>query len=405
MVGILRVVPQTSSTADQIPRSGIRAVMEVALADPVALHLEIGEPDALAPARAVDAAAAACRAGLTGYTSSQGTAELRAVVAAHVQATTGRDCAPDEVVITHGAMHGLALAMAALLNPGEEILLPDPEFPNWRMAAMVAGARVSTYPTHRSSGFLPDPAEVEAAVTERTRVLLINSPNNPTGAVYPPELLAGLLDVARRHDLWVLADECYDAITFDREHVSIRSMDTDARVVLFRSMSKTYAMTGWRLGYAVAPRLEVAELLAHLAEGTVACASTVSQYAALAAMTGPQDEVAVAVDSYRERRDAALALLAGRGVDCVRPEGAFYLMVDVADPDTDAFALRLLERRHVAVAPGATFGPAAAGMVRVALSAERGELLDGLNRLCDQIEEDRAERAGSPAQVTVGRSA
>ncbi|MCG2802328.1 MAG: pyridoxal phosphate-dependent aminotransferase, partial [Cellulomonas sp.] len=218
-----------------------------------------------------------------------------------------------------------------------------------------------------------------------------------------------LVEVAVRHDLWVLSDECYDAITFDAPHVSPRTFVADGRVLVFRSMSKTYAMTGWRLGYAAVPDPAAAELMAQLAEGTVACASTVSQHAALAAMTGPQDEVAVAVASYRERRDAATDLLARRGVACVRPAGAFYLMVDVEDQDTDAFALRLLARRHVAVAPGSTFGPAAAGMVRVALATERGELLDGLVRLADQIEEDRAARSDSGAvrtgQVTVGRSA
>lgn len=378
--------------------------MELALLDPLALHLEIGEPDAYAPAHAVAAAAAACRAGLTGYTSSQGMPELREVVATHVAATTGRACDPEHVVITHGAMNGLSLAMGALLSPGEQILLPDPEFPNWRMAAMIAGATVGTYPTRPEAGFVPVPADVEAAITPATRALLVCSPNNPTGAMYPAEVLEALVDIAVRHDLWLLSDECYDAITFDAPHVSPRTFDTDDRVLVFRSMSKTYAMTGWRLGYAAVPDTAAAELMAHLAEGTVACPSTVSQHAALAAMTGPQDEVAVAVESYRERRDAATSLLEARGIACVRPAGAFYLMVDVEDEDTDAFALRLLERRHVAVAPGSTFGPRAAGMVRVALAAERPELLEGLTRLADQVEEDRTARAAA-AQVTVGRSA
>lgn len=382
-------MPQTLSPALQIPRSGIRSVMELALLDPMAVHLEIGEPDAFAPVHAVEAAAAACRAGLTGYTSSQGMPQLREAVAAHVQATTGRRCAADEVVVTHGAMNGLALALAALLAPGEEVLLPDPEFPNWRMAAMAAGASVGRYRTRREDGFVPRPADLEAAITPTTRAIVLCSPNNPTGAVYPAPVIEALVDVARRHDLWVLADECYDAITFDTPHVSALSYDTDDRVLLFRSMSKTYAMTGWRLGYALVPDPVVADLMAHLAEGTVACASTVSQHAALAAMTGPQEEVAVAVASYRERRDAAVDLLTSRGIGCVRPDGAFYLMVDVQDEDTDAFALRLLERRHVAVAPGATFGPAAAGMVRVALAAPRDELLAGLAALADQVEEDR----------------
>lgn len=375
-----------SSPVSRIPRSGIRTLMDLALRDPAAIHLEIGEPDAAPAPHVVEAVAAAARDGRTGYTSSVGLPALRAAVAQRVTRTHGRRTVADEVVVTHGAMHGLAMAMATLLAPGDEVLLPDPTFPNWRMAAVAAGAVPRAYPTRAGRRFVPDPAEVEARVTPRTRALLVCSPNNPTGAVYPAHVVAALVDVARRHDLWLLSDECYEAITFDAPHVSPLAHDTDGRVVAFFSTSKTYALTGWRTGYAVVPDPGVVEAMGHLAEATVACPSTPGQLAALAALTGPQDGVAAAVASYRDRRDAACALLAARGVRHVAPQGAFYLMVDVGTRATGVFALRLLSRRHVAVAPGDTFGDEAAGMVRVSLAAPRDPLLDGLARLADEVD-------------------
>jgi len=359
--------------------------MDLALRDPRAIHLEIGEPDAVPAPHVVEAVAAAARDGRTGYTSSVGLEALRAAAAERVSGTHGRPTGADEVVVTHGAMHGLAMAMATLLAPGDEVLLPDPAFPNWTMAAVAAGAVPRAYPARATTGFVPDPAQVEARVTPRTRALVVCSPNNPTGAVYPAHVVAGLVDVARRHDLWLLSDECYEAITFGVPHVSPLTFDTDGRVLAFFSVSKTYALTGWRTGYVVVPAPEVVEALGHLAEATVACPSAPGQIAALAALTGPQEGVAAAVASYRERRDAACALLAERGVRHVTPRGAFYLMVDVETAQTDAFARDLLTRRHVAVAPGSTFGQGAAGMVRVSLAAPRDLLLDGLARLADEV--------------------
>ncbi|RMI13509.1 pyridoxal phosphate-dependent aminotransferase [Cellulomonas triticagri] len=380
-------VPISTSPATRIHRSGIRTLMELAMRDPEAIRLEIGEPDVPTPAHVVAAAGRDAAAGHTGYTSSTGTPELRAALAEKVRRVNGLEVTAEDVVVTHGAMHGLAMAIAALAGPGDAVLLPDPEFPNWRMAAVAAGVDVTTYPAHAANGFVPTLADIEAAITPQTRVLVVCSPNNPTGAMYPADLLAGVVELARRHDLWVFSDECYEAITFDAPHVSPASFDTDGRVVTFFSFSKTYAMTGWRLGYVVSRDAGVVDLLGQVAEATVACPSSVSQRAALAAVTGPQDDVRTAVASYQERRDAAVALLAARGVPCVRPAGAFYLMVDVsaATTDSEAFALRLLDERHVAVSPGSAFGAAGEGMVRVSLAAERGALLEGLGRLADLV--------------------
>lgn len=392
-------MPTTSSPVAAIPRSGIRTLMELALLDPQAIRLEVGEPDQPTPAHVIDAAGADAHAGHTGYSSSTGLPELRAALASRVTRTTGRTTTPDEVVVTHGAMHGLAMALQCLLAPREQVLVPDPEFPNWRMAAVAAGLDVGTYPARASAGFVPDPAEVERAVTARTRAVVVCSPNNPTGAVYPREVLQGIYDVARRHDLWVLSDECYEEFTFDAPHVGMTGMDPDGRVLSFFSFSKTHAMTGWRVGYVVVPDPAVHDLMGQLAEATISCPSTVGQRAALAALTGPQDHVVAARATYLERRDAALRLLEARGIGCVRPAGAFYLMVDVsaATSDTDAFARRLLSERHVAVAPGSTFGAGAAGFVRVSLAAGSAGVRTGLDRLADLVHE--WHRAPSSARL------
>ncbi len=391
-------IPAPTSPALRVPRSGIRTLMDLALRDPDALHLEIGEPDQGVAAHVIEAAAAAGREGRTGYTSSTGLPGLRAAVADRVTARSGRATSPDDVVVTHGAMHGLAMAFQALLGPGDEVLVPDPAFPNWAMAATAAGAGVRTYPTRPEHGYVPVVAEVEAAITPRTRALLVCSPNNPTGAVYPAAVLAQLVEIARRHDLWLLSDECYEAITFGVPFVSPAAFDTDGRVVVFGSVSKTYGMTGWRIGWVATPSHELREVLGHLSEALVACPSTVGQVGALAALTGPQDGVELAVASYRERRDAATELLTARGVGFTRPEGAFYLLVDVEDDDTDAFAQRFLARRHVAVAPGATFGLQAAGRVRVSLASARPVLLEGLARLADEVVAARSARAAALAR-------
>ena len=388
-----------TSPARAIPRSGIRTLMELALRDPDALHLEIGEPDATPPAHVLDAVARAGRDGRLGYTSSLGLDELREAGAERIARRSGARADASSVVVTHGAMNGLATVMTALLGPGDEVLLPDPTFPNWAMAARACAAVPTTYPAHAREGFVPRVEDVEAAITPRTRALVVCSPNNPTGAVYPAATLEALVELARRHDLWVLSDECYEAITFDTPHVSPAAFDTDGRVLVFHSMSKTYAMTGWRIGLAHLPDPELVEIVGHVAEGTLACPSAGGQHAALAALTGSQEWVHDAVESYWDRRDAAVRLLTARGLRFSEPDGAFYLMVDVGTPDTDAFATRLLARRHVAVAPGSTFGRGAQRMVRVSLAAPRDRLLEGLSRLADEVR----PAAGSAARAAAAR--
>ncbi len=386
-------------------RSGIRALMELALADPQAIRLEVGEPAQNTPSSIMDAAFADARAGHTHYTSSVGSEELRAELATKVRRDNGLPATADDVIVTHGAMSALSMLFTAVLGPGDEVLLPDPEFPNWRMAALAAGGEVGTYPTRAEHGFVPTLEDIEASIGPSTRAILVCSPNNPTGAVYPPGLLEEIVDLARRRDLWVISDECYEVITFDAEHVSPAVYDTDDRVITVFSFSKTHSMTGWRMGYLVSTHAPLTELLVQVAEAAVACPSVLAQRAALAALRGSQEHVSTAVAGYRANRDLAVRALAEAGLRCSIPQGAFYLLVDVRDAheDGNAVALRLLAEEHVAVAPGETFGTATAGWVRLSLAGDAEALADGVARLIRFVQGARAARHRSREQDALVR--
>ena len=376
-------MPQVSKIAAGLPGSGIREITELALARPGALRLEIGEPCFPTPQHIVEAAAKAARDGFTRYTAGAGIAPLRAVISEKLARINGLEIPPERVIVSHGAMSGLLTSFAAVLEPGDEVLLPDPGWPNWEMMVRLLGAIPRRYALSEAAGFVPDLAALEAAIGPRTRALLVNSPSNPTGAVYPADVLESIVALARRHDLWLVSDECYDEMCFDAPHVSPARFDRDGRVISVFSCSKTYAMTGWRVGYVAAPPA-LAGTLAKLQQPVLASVSAVSQMAALAALSGPQQCVSTMRDHYRARRDEAMALLAARSIAGYRPQGAFYLMLDVGR-ESSRFARELLEDRNVAVAPGAAFGDAASSYVRVALCVEADDLATGLSAILDRL--------------------
>jgi aspartate aminotransferase len=252
--------------------------------------------------------------------------------------------------------------------------------------ALAAGVTPVPYRLDRAADFALDPEAVEARVGPRTRAILVNSPSNPTGAVATRSALEEVVEVAGRHGLWVVSDECYEDIVFEGEHTSPAALGDRERVVSVFSFSKSYAMTGWRVGYVVAPS-EVVRAIVKAQEPVVSSASTVSQKAAEAALLGPRDAVDAMRAAYRARRDLALSLLDERGVGYARPQGAFYLMVDVAaaEEPSEAFALRLLRERHVAVVPGSAFGEGGEGMVRVSLAASEDAIRLGLDGLAAEL--------------------
>ena len=380
-----------ASNPSAMRRSGIREIMNIALEMRDVLHLEVGEPNFGTPQHIVDAARQAALEGFTKYTTNAGILSVRQAISEKLQRVNGFEAPPERIIITHGAVSGLMTASMALLDPGDEILLPDPGWPNTESMALAIGARPVRYPVPKERGFLPDVAEIDARVTPRTKALLINSPANPTGAVFPEGLVRELVALADRRDLWLISDECYDQLVYDGVHTSPARFDRDGRVISVFSFSKTYAMTGWRIGYVAVPQTAL-DVMIKLQEPVLSCASSVSQKAAEAALRGPQDCVEEMRTSYHYRRDAALEVLRRNGLDAPTPHGAFYLMVDIssATDDTYDFAKRLLRTRGVALAPGEAFGPAGKGLVRVSLATDLPILEEGLRRLAAEVQERSA---------------
>jgi aspartate aminotransferase len=366
-----------------MPVSRIREIMELAWEDPEVIHLEVGEPDFPTPEHVVEAAHEAARSGLTRYAPNAGLPELREALADKVTRRNGYEASPDQVVVTQGGIQALYLVLLALLEPGDEVLLPDPAWPNFRMIAHLLGARVLPYPLVSEGDFLPRLEDLERLVTPRTRAILVNTPSNPLGTVVPRELVEPLLEFARRRDLWYISDEVYDEVVFDDAFVSAGAVaDPGDRLVSIYSFSKVYAMTGWRVGYLVAPP-DLAKLLTGMQEPIVSCVNTPAQLAALAAVTGPQDIVREMRESYQERRDELLEILERGNLPSSQPSGAFYVWTDVSAANVPSmdFARSLIEREHVAVAPGSAFGDLGEGYVRLSLASSREDLLDGALRL------------------------
>jgi aspartate aminotransferase len=377
-------MPTLAPGAESMPRSGIRRIMDLAwgLPGPV-IGLHVGEPSFTPPEHVVEAARVAYAAGDTHYVPNAGVGELRRAIAGKVSSANGFATEPEQVVVSAGGAQALHNAFSLTLSAGDEVLIPDPGWPNYAMAVLLLQAVPVRYPLRPENGFRPDVEELGALVTERTRSIVVNSPSNPLGTVLPAGDVETLVRFAERHDLWLVSDECYDALTYDQEHVSPGRFDRDGRVLSAFSFSKTYAMTGLRVGYLVTSEA-VARESAKLQEPMVACVNAPAQAAALAALHGPQDAVTAMRDAYRERRDLALAALDARGMAYLTPEGAFYLWVDVRDRaggDVDGWALSLLREHHVAVAPGTTFGPLGEGWIRLSLATATEDLLEGIRRI------------------------
>ena len=373
---------QLGSWARRVPPSGIREIVNLVLTRGSAdiVRLEIGEPDLPIEPHVVAAAQDAAARGL-GYTQSFGIAPLREAIVERLERVAGLHYGADEIVVAQGGGQAVSVVFAALLDAGDEVLVPDPAWPNYAMSALLRGAVPVPYDHPASTGFQPDVEQLRRLISPRTRVIVINSPANPTGAVLPGETVRAIVELAAAHGLWVLSDEVYDELVFEGEMASAARYDRD-RVVGIYSFSKTYSMTGWRVGYAACPR-PLAQLLGTIQEPMLSCISAVSQHAALAALQGPQDAVTRRLAIYRARRDLVSSMLADAGFAAVRPAGAFYQMVPLA-PGTDSrlAALDLVER-GVATAPGTAFGNVAADQLRVSLAASEAALRDGLTRLVD----------------------
>ena len=368
-------------------RSGIRHIMDLADAREDVLHLEVGQPDFATPAHIIEAGCEAARSGYTTYTANKGLPEVRASIAAKLERVNGIEATADDIVITAGAVNALMEVLTTLVSPGDTILIPDPGWPNYQMMADVLSARTVHYPLVPEDGFLPDLARLDELARESgATVLMINTPGNPTGAVFPAQVVASLVELAARHDMYLLSDECYEEIVFDGEHVSPASLGGTDHVLSVFSMSKTYAMTGWRMGYVTGQR-ELIDLVAKVQEPMISCATSIAQKAGQAALDGDQGCVREMTRTYRERRDMVVGLLREGDLLISVPHGAFYIMADVSrvGQDSYAFARRLIQETGVAVAPGETFGPSGAGKVRLSLATTTPDLHEGAQRLVKAV--------------------
>lgn len=370
--------------AERMPRSGIREIMDAAwkVQGPV-IGLHVGEPSFSPPQHVLDAAIRAYSHGDTHYVPNAGIGDLREALAEKIVSHNRFDVNAQQVVVTSGGVQALHVAMSVTIAAGDEVLIPDPGWPNFAMTVGLLQATPVRYSLRAENGFMPDLAELESLVTDRTRMILVNTPSNPLGTVMSAEVVESLVRFADRHDIWLLSDECYDAITFNAEHISPARFDEQERVLSAFSFSKTYAMTGLRVGYlAAAPA--VAVVAAKVQEPLISCVNAPAQAAALAALRGPQDQVAAMRNEYHARRDAAIAALDTLGIPYLTPEGAFYLWIDLRQLAAGSIAnwsLTLLEEQHVAIAPGTAFGAGGEGWARLSLATDKDELLEGISRI------------------------
>ncbi|HEV2030449.1 MAG TPA: aminotransferase class I/II-fold pyridoxal phosphate-dependent enzyme [Candidatus Dormibacteraeota bacterium] len=368
--------------------SGIREVVNIALVTPGCIRLEVGEPNFPTPAHIVEAAVEFARKGQVKYTATAGLLSLRERLVAKLDQVNRIKAGVNNINCSVGGVGGIAGAIAALVDPGDEVLIPDPAWPNYRLMLAWAHGVLVPYTCPPERQFLPDPEEIERQITPRTKLIIINSPCNPTGAVFPRDLLERLVDLAVRHNLYLLSDECYDQVILDGEHLSPASFCTDGRVISAFTFSKTYAMTGWRVGYVVAND-KISDSITKVLESNSSCLPTVCQKAAEAALDGPREPLNDMVKAYRERRDLCVGLLEEAGMLISRPQGAFYIMADVSRSgmDSRAFAFDLVSSKQVAVAPGTAFGESASQAVRISLASSPEDLSVGIGRMIERIEE------------------
>jgi len=351
------------------------------------VHLEIGEPDVPTAPHVIEAGIRALREGRTRYAVAAGVPEFRDAVAQSM-AQRGVRVAAENVIITPGAKPMLFCAALALINPGDEVLCPNPGFPIYESVVRFAGGKPVYYPLDKARGFAPDVTAIAALITPRTRLLILNLPHNPTGGIATPDDLARLAALAERHDLWVISDEVYWHITYGPHSDSIAALPgMPQRTVIVDGFSKGYSMTGWRLGYGVMP-VSLAGPMTTLIINNLSCTATFVQYAGLAALQGPQDSVHRMVAGLKTKRDLIIkGLNAIEGVTCASPAGAFYAFPDLSGLlertglTCESFADRLLGEAYTAVLAGTAFGPAGEGHLRLSYAADPANLELALERI------------------------
>jgi aspartate aminotransferase len=347
------------------------------------VDLSQGDPDFVTPEHIRTRAKESLDDGETHYTASVGIERLREAIAEKLRSENDLSADADRIAVTPGGKQALFEVLFALLDEGDEIVLLEPSWVSYEAIVTMCGGQVRRVGLDPATGFALGDADLEAAVTDETTAILVNTPGNPTGAVFDRTDLERIRDLAVDHDAWVIADEIYEKLVYGAEHVSIGSLDGMAeRTVTVNGFSKSYAMTGWRLGYYHAP-VELFEQATKVQSHTVTCATSFAQRGAVAALEGPQDPVAEMRETYRDRRDAAVERLREHGLDVTPPEGAFYLYLPVTADDDVALCERLLTEKNVAATPGTAFG--VDGHVRLAYTTTTDRLLEGIDRIAEYL--------------------
>ncbi len=364
--------------------SGIRKFFDILATMPDVISMGIGEPDFVTPRPILQAGIDSLLAGQTQYTSNSGTLELREALADHLARLYKVKYDPiKEIVITVGVSEALYLAMTALINPGDEVIIPTPCFVSYQAEIILAGGVPVEIPSRIEDDFQPDPEAMETAITPRTKAILIGYPNNPTGAVASQEVLLEIGQLAEDHDLVVISDEIYDQLVYGVPHVCFAALpNMKSRTVLLGGFSKDYAMTGWRVGFAAAPE-EILQWLLRVHQYTIMCAPTMSQAAALKALEEGEEHVEVMRKEYDRRRRLIVDAFNEFGLTTFEPRGAFYAFPRIAGTglDDETFAHRLLEAEQVAVVPGSAFGPGGEGFVRCSYATAYEKIEEALERI------------------------
>jgi aspartate aminotransferase len=345
-----------NKNVESINISGIRKMFEGA--GPNAINLGLGQPDFDTPQHIKDAAIKAINEGFTAYTVNMGIPELREALSSKFRKENGIEYSPAEIMVTAGASEALHLALESLCEKGDEVLVPDPGFVAYIALTTLANAKPVSVPL--GSQLKYDPEVIKGMITKNTKAIVLNSPSNPTGIVQTKDEIRAIAEIAEDRNVTVISDEVYEHFIYDGEHVSPACYSDN--VITINASSKTYAMTGWRIGY-VAARQDYIEQMLKIHQYVQACACSVSQKAALAAITGPQDSVAMMREEFRKRRDYLVSELHGMGLECVRPQGAFYAFPKVGD---EARVVGELIQKGVIATPGTAFGPQGKGYMRLA---------------------------------------
>ena len=348
------------------------------------IHLEIGQPDFSTPMNVCEAAFKAMKDGHTGYCPSAGLPEFREVVAQHISETRGIDIHPDEVTVTPGAKPIIFFTILALIDEGDEVIYPEPGFPVYESVIDFIGGKAVPLPLREEVDFRFRIDDLIDAITERTKLLILNSPQNPTGGILTEADLNAIAELARKHNFYILTDEVYSRLLYEGTHQSILSLPgMKEKTILIDGHSKTYAMTGWRLGYGVAPR-EIADKITRLTINSNSCTATFTQIAGIEALTGPQTFVTQMVSEFKIRRDAIVdGLNAIDGITCIKPLGSFYVFPNVTQLplSCEALADYLMDEVGVALLPGTAFGKYGDGYLRLSYANSLENIKDALSRI------------------------